>query len=765
MEPGQVYQGDCVKVMKAWPDACVDAVCTDPPYLLSPSSKSNLHCMTRILADVRLPYNEEGDPESFQKGRFAVPSCSGSSLGFESRAARIKSRVGMPEGSIDLQDTTIGEEEINAGSEPPGYGITDRNLSFESDLEGGKDASDFILALADRTDFTGCDGACCCFTEPGLGLLRVPVIAPRFSDGPSANMSGADIGLGHDSCGESFRSPLIMTDPRAIANAVLCLDLRRGTGELFIADRAAESLPVHFQLIGAEDVRTRAGAGRFSSMFEPLRIRVIDTTADRTFTLHVLRGLRELLQNSTSRGFMGKNWDGQQTPQAAYRFHLAWAREAFRILKPGGHLLAFGGTRTSHRLMCAVEDAGFEIRDTILAWVYGSGFPKSLDVSKAIDKAAGAEREVVGSKSTRIPGGTIYAQDEWSQKHRDAGPVAVTAPATEEAKRWEGWGTALKPGHEPIVMARKPLDGTVADNVLKHGTGAINIDGCRVATGDNLDGGAYRGDGERNTLFGLGNTGREYKQPSGRWPPNLAFSHHPECRQVGVKKVRGDSRRGGGKRESGFVNTGASAGDGTPCAAGHASSDGTETVPDFDCHPDCPVRELGEQSGELHGHGSAQKRGSAGWFAGAGSIRDVIGGESGTAARFFPCFQYQAKASTAERNLGLLEGEHNIHPTCKPIDLMRWLVRLITPPEGIVLDPFLGSGSTVLACILEGASWVGIEGEADYVDLARKRIQWAVQYVKRHGRPPLEMSIGEVIKRSDEADSSQGLLFEEVVDG
>ena len=175
---------------------------------------------------------------------------------------------------------------------------------------------------------------------------------------------------------------------------------------------------------------------------------------------------------------------GDAGPAAMQEWHTVWAEEAFRVLKPGGHLLAFGGTRTYHRLASAVEDAGFQIRDMV-EWFYGSGFPKSLNVSKAIDDQAGAEREVVGRKwADRYPngpGGTSFSVgEEGADGSRTAERTVETAPATPEAARWEGWGTALKPGHEPIVLARKPLEGTVAANVLEHGTGALNVDGCRL---------------------------------------------------------------------------------------------------------------------------------------------------------------------------------------------------------------------------------------------------------------------------------------------
>jgi hypothetical protein len=197
--------------------------------------------------------------------------------------------------------------------------------------------------------------------------------------------------------------------------------------------------------------------------------------------------------------FMGKTWDG-----AGIAYSLDMWREALRVLKPGGHLLAFGGTRTYHRMACAIEDAGFEIRDSI-HWVYGSGFPKSLNVGKAIDKAAGVEREVTGHRigmyKVDDAADRMTSYGDWTTGHDERGyqKIPVTAPATEEARRWEGWGTALKPAHEPVVVARKPLSGTVAGNVLVWGTGGLNIDGCRVATDDSLNGGGYSGDVERLT--------------------------------------------------------------------------------------------------------------------------------------------------------------------------------------------------------------------------------------------------------------------------
>jgi len=356
--------------------------------------------------------------------------------------------------------------------------------------------------------------------------------------------------------------------------------------------------------------------------------------------------------------FMGKAWD-YNVPQAE-----VW-HEVLRVLKPGGHLLAFAGTRTQHRMAVQIEDAGFEIRDMI-AWVYGSGFPKSMDVSKAIDKAAGAKREVVGvredfaARANKARKGVSWADNtvaDGSFTNPDQIGV-ITAPATPEAQQWEGWGTALKPALEPITVARKPLGGTVAGNVLRHGTGAINVDGCRVGTEDNLNGGFYRDtpDEYQAVCYGKHKRGGEYKQPAGRWPANLIHDGSDEV--VGLFP---SPHGAGAKREAGQVKHG-----------NHSSMFG------------------------INGHDSNGMR----------------YGDTGSAARFFYC----AKASKVDR------GADNLHPTVKPTELMRYLCRLVTPPGGVVLDPFMGSGSTGKAAVLEGFRFIGIEREAEYLEIARGRI-------------------------------------------
>jgi site-specific DNA-methyltransferase (adenine-specific) len=301
-------------------------------------------------------------------------------------------------------------------------------------------------------------------------------------------------------------------------------------------------------------------------------------------------------------------------------------------------------------LAVAVEDAGFEIRDSI-AWLYGSGFPKSLDVSKAIDRAAG---ELSPENKRFTVAGVVPGSDMLSTAP-SAGYIPPQ-PATDAAKQWQGWGTALKPAFEPIVVARKPIHGTVATNVQVFGTGALNIDGCRVGTGGQLKWSTPRDMGYHG---GSDSTGEATSNNLGRWPANLVLD--------------------GGQAD-----------------------------------------ELDRQSGALHKRGNVQASATAesSWFSGSGTSDVVNYDDLGGASRFFPVFRYEAKAPTTERPTA----NGTAHPTVKPLDLMRWLVRLVTPPHGVVLDPFAGSGTTAEACIHEHMRCITIEREADYLPLIVARL-------------------------------------------
>jgi len=467
-------------------------------------------------------------------------------------------------------------------------------------------------------------------------------------------------------------------------------------------------------------------------------------------------------------GFMGKEWDG-----TGVAFDPATWRAAYRVLKPGGFLLAFGGARTYHRMACAIEEAGFAIVDSI-HWLYGNGFPKSLNLAKAIDRELGQESEVVGEVRTGFAGTLGGKAAQGGLAKPDV--RRVTAATTPEAQAWEGWGTALKPGHEPIVVAQKPREGTYAANVLAHGVGGLNIEACRTA---------YRGDDDRALATPQGRTttkdagaigatpdaGRNYGridyaaiQGSGRWPANVLLTHAADCRRIGERRVRASAPASGPSltgphqgRALGRFN-----GTGEP-PANYADGDGLETIEAWACAPDCPVAALDAQSGFTQLHRIETPSVAAEGAVFHGSFQTDRGprgySDAGGASRFFPTFawgeedhwpfRYVAKPPRSERNEGLgklapkvsplrgrnptgnplvdsLHGftaaQQNIHPTVKPVALMRWLVRLVTPPGGTCLDPFLGSGTTGVACVVEGRGFVGIELEAEYLEIARGRV-------------------------------------------
>ena len=496
-------------------------------------------------------------------------------------------------------------------------------------------------------------------------------------------------------------------------------------------------------------------------------------------------------------GFMGKEWDAF-VPQPIF-----W-KEVFRVLKHGGHVLAFYGTRTYDWGVMAMRFAGFEVRDTIY-WHYGSGFPKSHNISKAIDKMGGEsldwfidyildvakDRNISKKELTMLfpskngnPTGWLwnkqnnqsitteqfntiknFLQLPFSDINEAKGEIVgrgkagltkgnianfsgdvefdIIAPESENAKQWDGWGSALKPASEPIVMARKPLEKglSIAENVLKWGTGGINIDRCRVIIDSNDPNHRETKPSKSadTSMFNIG--GINYGQnDKGRFPANLIMTHHPDCECNGLKKVKGVSSRTERENRSPFES-----GNSNLVKSNLISDEnGEETIEHWECHPDCPIKIMDEQSGESRSGKNIEEKGHGGiWNKSSGLPVGNQYGDTGGSSRFFYC----AKASKSERNKGLegfeekvskkMDGgkfdsasteatnrvSSNFHPTVKPIKLMQYLVRLVTPPNGVVLDPFCGSGTTGIACKLEGFEFVGIEQDQEYTKIAEARIE------------------------------------------
>jgi len=470
--------------------------------------------------------------------------------------------------------------------------------------------------------------------------------------------------------------------------------------------------------------------------------------------------------------FMGIEFDKLGQAHQMQSWHRQWAEAVLRVLKPGGFLFAFGGSRTEHRLVCGIEDAGFGIRDKIY-WHFGSGFPKSTDIAKQLDKRAGAEREVVSEGA-----GYEAAPDRATYGHGlNVGflPRQVTAPATPEAKRWDGWGTALKPATETVVIAMKPLDGTFAENALRWKVAGLNIDGGRIpSSGEHMRGfvagmtagGMTAGDTRTGKSLGRFEAGRAFQatdHPSGRWPANLVLVHSPGCVRRGKEKVKGHKHSGkpGHGKDGQVYGRGIVFGGDTQC---YADPDGLEEVEEWSCVEGCPVLELARQSGErpsgaIRKEVQAAKFGTHGIYGeGKGCVGRDCGASNGTAARFYYC----AKAHGRERSMGLVEclprcrsprrrrqqdisGQWarravNRHPTVKPLELCKYLATLLLPPKREtprrILVPFSGSGSEMIGCLLAG--WdevVGIEKDAGYVAVARARLEWWRRAIGKYGTP------------------------------
>lgn len=405
-------------------------------------------------------------------------------------------------------------------------------------------------------------------------------------------------------------------------------------------------------------------------------------------------------------GFMNESWD-----KSGVAFDPKTWKRIYDCAKPGAFLFAFGGTRTYHRIACAIEDAGWQLRDTMM-WIYATGFPKHLNISKAIDKHFGAERQIIGSKAgmpgyslaeNKNEGRNTYQSYSDSKKECD-----VTAPSTEEAKMWQGWQTGLKPAYEPIIVAMKPIDGTFVNNALIYEVAGLHVDACRIQYQSEADRASATPQGkctskEKSAIGAEPDAGRnlervDFERPEllGRFPTNFILSHHPDCERDGNTQVKGTKPHSVVSNVDKYDGWGSITQKSGEVVNRFEDENGYETIENWNCHDECPVRILNEQKEGI--------------------------------SRYFYC----TKASKKEKNMGLPSDKLNTHKTVKPLDLMEYICRLSeTPKKGIIFDPFTGSGSTAVAAIKTGRSFVGIELEEEAFETAKLRIEHAYKANKK----------------------------------
>lgn len=581
----QIFNLDCRDAMSLYlEDNSVDAIVTDPPYELSNDGKQSPN---RVFFELAFPQNSKIEANCF--GGDCLSDFIGEILVLSGIRSVPSPTTAVPVCTVALDDNfSFGDNDVVNTRECP---VTVSQVAARSDIETDscKHLGSFALKLADTTKiFQILDKLGTGFYSGaiGVGFGGVPSSFPSVQhSGTSVNNSNEYVGLA-----DGTLSDLICTLIGTTSSPVFSLQLARTPSENFTTDGARVFAAI-LLFSGAQLIRTRPATSSLPAVLEFRRICIVNDATNRAISLDILFHP----QSIASSGFMGKEWDGSKVS-----YDVAVWKEMLRVLKPGGHLLSFGGSRTYHRMASAVEDAGFEIRDQIM-WLYFSGMPKSHN-----------------------------------------GP-------------WGG--TALKPAHEPLVLARKPLIGTVAENVLAHGTGGLNIEGCRVGTSTRTNASAPRAERTGFIKGFVAGTQSEIRA-HGRWPANLIH-------------------------------------------------DGSDEV--VSCFPDSKG-----QQGDLVGHNKKRGNGIYGDMAPAHDALKRVESET-SAARFF----YAAKASKKDREEG------NNHSTVKPTDLMAYLCRLITPPGGVVLDPFMGSGSTGKAAIKEGFRFIGAERNAGYYAIAEARLKAA----------------------------------------
>jgi DNA modification methylase len=704
--------------------------------------------------------------------------------------------------------------------------------------------------------------------EWGTGGINIDESRIPTSEDTRRNAKGGENGLGDTSTfkiRERFASDMPKHDGRFPANIIFDEEAGKVLDEQSGISKSSGGNGTKQIIEGQPGLGDSGGASRFfySPKLEDdeLKMNNNNKTDMKLILGDCLDKLKELEDNSVDSivtdppyglSFMGKQWDYDVPSKEIWE-------ECMRVLKPGGHLLAFAGSRTYHRMAVRIEDAGFEIRDMI-SWIYGSGFPKSMDISKQIDKRAGAEREVIGDGKPMKSLGVMH-DDGWESDSN----YKITAPATDEAKKWNGWGTALKPAHEPIVMARKPLsENTVADNVLEWGTGGINIDESRIPTSEDTRRNAKGGEnglGDTSTFKIRERFASDMPKHDGRFPANIIFdeeagkmldeqtgelksgfmkagtprlmSENPNKNTYGEWKpdtvandTYGDS--GGASRffykpENDNINDNIWQQQ-LNVSTAQRSLYQQEQVEDFvvnlvairDNQEDKQLRNMiqpfmneiqivlknNTEKGIKRMISLGQKfvqelqltiterlkenpvkyveiqklinttmimqnllniDGFVENITSNTILNSMVLGEQDSLTRF----KYCPKASRKDRNEGVddlnnipknnskmwdvdgsgeqynpnkRDGKGNFHPTVKPTDLMAYLVRLVTPKGGLVLDPFMGSGSTGKAAVREGMNFIGIEREDEYMEIAKSRINYEINKPTKTTKSKVEVS-------------------------
>jgi site-specific DNA-methyltransferase (adenine-specific) len=640
----ELHHGDCLEVMATLPDGCADSIVTDPPYGLSGgSSKSIADRLGDIVFDVMLPDLYNANVSLGRLGEFCGPLDSITFLDFMNGAIGEETRVAVPESAVDFQSRIVVKQEVENCGECS-VGGTDWNLAPESNSLPSEFCCDFIFQPRYNRDAPISYSRSGLFRQLGPGRFCVTIVIARNSQFARFLSSLCPCGEGFLAdvirfCNDAESFPLrtsgIMTSRGAELRAVLSFDLRSATLELLPADGTRESC-FSFQILPAQPVRARAGAGGLPAKFKARSFGLVGNSANRTLTFHFHKEILTAMQ-FTRKGFMGKEWDGEVPSVDIWR-------EVYRVLKPGGHLLAFAGTRTQHRMALNIEEAGFELRD-ICAWIYGSGFPKSLNLDG----------------------------------------------------EYEGWGTALKPAMELITIARKPFSGTVLENVQTYGTGALNIDGCRIETDARplrIKTQALPSDGVYGE--GLNGSRADGNTNLGRWPANVIHDGSAEVLAGFPETMPAKAAmRGIAQRHDVVSPLTARPKEGTDSMRGHNDSGGSAARFFYCAKADKADRDEGLQ------------------------------GFTPLEARPLGISNWEGQTNGSGQTMGPSSPRRNHHPTVKPCDLMRYLCRLVTPTGGTVFDPFMGSGSTGKAAMLEGFNFIGIEREAEYIDIARARIEAA----------------------------------------